>query len=71
MDPDVLPGDVTARPHFVRRLTQRRGIRQIVKFGIVGASGTLVNLIIFTLLQRFTRYPIWVDFSVVFMVGGI
>lgn len=27
-------------------------MRQFVKFGIVGASGFLVNLIIFTLLQR-------------------
>ncbi len=71
MESDVVPDDGAAQPHFVRRLTQRRGIRQIVKFAIVGASGTLVNLIIFTLLQRFTHYPIWVDFSIGFMVGGV
>lgn len=33
-------------------LAGRRGVRQFVKFGIVGASGFLVNLVVFTLLQR-------------------
>ncbi len=70
MEPDV-PVPLAARPHIVHRITQRRGIRQFVKFGIVGASGTLVNLVIFTLLQRFTANPIWVDFSAGFMLGGV
>lgn len=60
-----------ARTPLLRRLTQRRGIRQFVKFGIVGASGTIVNLVIFTLLQKFTTYPIIVDFSIGFMIGGV
>jgi putative flippase GtrA len=33
-------------------IAQRRGLRQFVKFGIVGLSGLLVNLIVFTVLQR-------------------
>jgi len=36
----------------MERLTQKRGVRQFLKFGVVGASGFIVNLIIFTLLQR-------------------
>ena len=35
-----------------QRVRSRRGVRQFVKFGIVGASGFGVNLIVFTLLQR-------------------
>ena len=55
----------------MQRITQRRGIRQFVKFGIVGASGFVVNLIVFTILQRLTALPIWAAFSISFMVGGV
>jgi dolichol-phosphate mannosyltransferase len=66
------PGmEAAQRRRFVQRLTERRGIRQFVKFGIVGASGTIVNLVIFTLLQRLTGNPVWVDFSIGFMFGGV
>jgi putative flippase GtrA len=58
------------------RLTQRRGLRQFVKFGIVGASGFIVNLIVFTLLQRVVpdhartlQYN--VIFSAGFLAGGL
>ena len=57
-------------------ITGRRGVRQFVKFGIVGLSGTAVNLIIFTLLQRVVpnhtgalQYN--VIFSVAFLAGGV
>jgi putative flippase GtrA len=56
---------------FVARIVRRRGIRQFVKYGIVGASGFVVNLIIFTLLQRLTTLPFWFEFSTGFMVGGL
>ena len=56
---------------FMERIVRRRGIRQFVKFGIVGASGFIVNLIAFTLLQRMTAFPFWFDFSIGFMVGGV
>lgn len=56
---------------IVERITRRRGVRQFVKFGIVGASGFLVNLAVFTLLQRGTALPIWFDFSLAFMIGGV
>ncbi len=58
------------------RITQRRGLRQFVKFGIVGASGFVVNLIVFTLLQRVVpdhdralQYN--VIFSAGFLAGGL
>ena len=62
---------------LVRRLTERRGVRQFVKFGIVGASGFVVNLIVFSLLQRATptvaeqqrRYAL--NFSIAFLSGGV
>lgn len=62
--------------HFIDDLLRRRGLRQFVKFGIVGASGFVVNLIVFTLLQHFTpkaeragRYSLL--FSASFLSGGV
>jgi putative flippase GtrA len=61
---------------LLERLRKRRGVRQFVKFGIVGASGFVVNLVVFTLLQHFTplaeraaRYT-WL-FSIAFLAGGV
>jgi putative flippase GtrA len=61
---------------LVRRITQRRGVRQFVKFGIVGASGFVVNLIVFTLLQRLipahtTNLAYNFIYSVAFLSGGV
>ncbi len=55
---------------------QRRGVRQFVKFGIVGASGFLVNFVIFTLLQRIVPHhdralQYNIIFSVAFLSGGV
>ncbi|MDQ6826721.1 MAG: GtrA family protein [Candidatus Eremiobacteraeota bacterium] len=52
------------------KITRRRGVRQFVKFGIVGASGFLVNLLVFTWLHR-SASPYWFDFAVGFMTGGV
>ena len=62
--------------NFFQRVRQRRGVRQFVKFGIVGASGFLVNLIIFTILQRIVPNhtaagPYYVIYSVAFLSGGV
>jgi putative flippase GtrA len=56
---------------IVTRIVRRRGVRQFVKFGIVGASGLLVNLVAFTVLQKTTTLPFWLLFSIGFMVGGV
>jgi putative flippase GtrA len=58
------------------RITQRRGIRQFVKFGIVGASGFVVNLVIFTLIFNLTpvveHARIYnLAYSVSFLAGGV
>ena len=55
---------------------QRRGVRQFAKFGIVGASGLLVNLVMFTLLQRMIPNhaqpgPYNVIYSIAFLAGGV
>jgi putative flippase GtrA len=63
-------------PSFVDRITKRRGLRQFVKFGIVGASGFVVNLVLFTVLQKIVPghtegwhyYPIY---SASFLAGGV
>ena len=51
-------------------------MRQFVKFSIVGASGFIVNLIVFTLLQRVVPDhaqpgPYTVIFSISFLAGGV
>ena len=55
---------------------QRRGVRQFIKFGIVGASGFIVNLVVFTLLQRVVpnhAEPLQYNiiFSISFLTGGV
>ena len=61
---------------LVGRLTQKRGVRQFLKFAVVGASGFIVNLVMFTLLQRLVpnrEAPEWynVIYSVAFLSGGV
>jgi putative flippase GtrA len=62
--------------NLFERVRQRRGVRQFVKFGIVGASGFAVNLVIFTLLQRVVPNhtaagPYYAMYSVAFLSGGV
>lgn len=61
---------------LVERLTQRRGVRQFLKFAVVGASGFIVNLVVFTLLQLVVpnrEAPGWynVIYSIAFLSGGV
>ncbi len=60
----------------IASLAARRGFRQFVKFGIVGASGFLVNLILFTALQRLDpnhalALHYYVLYSISFLGGGV
>lgn len=62
--------------NVLQRVTERRGVRQFVKFGIVGFSGFLVNLIVFTVLQRLVpnhgaRGPYLAIYSIAFLAGGV
>jgi putative flippase GtrA len=61
---------------LVGRLTQKRGVRQFLKFGVVGASGFVVNLVIFTLLQHVVpnhtaTASYTVIYSIAFLSGGV
>jgi putative flippase GtrA len=60
----------------ISSIAGRRGVRQFVKFGIVGASGFIVNLIAFTFLQRLDplhnetlHYNVL--YSISFLAGGV
>lgn len=51
-------------------------MRQFIKFGVVGASGFVVNLIVFTLMQRAIPshaqpVPYYIIYSVSFLAGGV
>jgi putative flippase GtrA len=57
-------------------LTQHRGVRQFVKFGIVGATGFVVNLVVFTALQRVIpnhaqALQFYIIYSIAYLAGGI
>ncbi len=61
---------------LVQRLSQRRGVRQFVKFGIVGASGFIVNLVVFSILQHYTpvdqqKAHYSLNYSISFLSGGV
>lgn len=71
-----MPELASAAASLIGRVTQRRGVRQFVKFAIVGTSGFVVNGLVFTLLQlplnveeRQSSY--YVLFSIAFMAGGV
>jgi len=69
-------GAPVAQTGVLQRLRERRGVRQFVKFGIVGASGFIVNLVIFTLLQRVVpdhaaAGPYYAIYSIAFLGGGV
>jgi putative flippase GtrA len=55
----------------VRQLKGRRGVRQFIKFGIVGASGMVVNGVVAHALQKTTTLSWFADFAIGFMVGGV
>jgi putative flippase GtrA len=59
-----------AVPGFMRALN-RRGVRQFLKFGVVGTSGLVVNFVVAHVLQKTTTLSWFTDFAIGFMVGGI
>jgi len=57
-------------------IAQRRGLRQFIKFGVVGASGFVVNLVVFTVLQHFDpahsqAAHYYALYSAGFLAGGV
>ena len=53
-----------------RPFRARRSVRQFVKFGIVGASGTLINFVVYHGLLHF-QAQLWWAYAVGFLLGGI
>ena len=47
------------------------GVCQFVKFGLVGASGMVVNFVIAHVLEKTTALSWFADFAIGFMVGGV
>ncbi len=58
-------------PDVLRGLSRRRGVRQFLKFGIVGASGMVVNFVVAHALEKTTTLSWFADFAIGFMVGGV
>jgi putative flippase GtrA len=56
---------------LIGSLSRRRGVRQFLKFGIVGASGMAVNFVAAHALEKTTGFSWFADFSIGFMLGGI
>jgi putative flippase GtrA len=55
---------------MIAALSRRRGMRQFVKFSIVGASGFIVNLVVFTVLQRLDpQHSLPTHFDVLYTIG--
>lgn len=48
----------------------RRGFRQFLKFGVVGASGTVVNFGIYHLLLHLS-VALWLAYAIGFILGGV
>ena len=49
----------------------RRGVRQFFKFGVVGASGTIVNFVIYHSVIKLFGAPIWLAYAIGFITGGV
>ncbi|MHB8177351.1 MAG: GtrA family protein [Vulcanimicrobiaceae bacterium] len=58
-------------PSSLESIVARRGVRQFVKFGLVGATGLIVNFIIAHVLAKTTQLSHFTDFAIGFMVGGV
>jgi putative flippase GtrA len=60
----------------VAPVTSRRGVRQFIKFGLVGSTGFTMNLIVFTLLQKVVPgharpFEYNIIYTVAFLAGGV
>lgn len=53
------------------RLTQRRGVRQLVKFAIVGASSTLITFVVLYLMLRLLHGHRYISTSVAFVISVV
>ena len=57
---------MSAQPRFA----VRRGVKQFIKFGLVGATGAVVSFVIFHVLLHF-KLDLKLAFSIGFIAGGV
>ncbi len=70
----IVPQDETTKGTSLKHLTQRRGVRQLVKFAIVGTSNTVINLVLLYLMLRLVHgqwYDRYIDATVAFLVSVV
>ncbi len=53
----------------LNRMVQQRGVRQFVKFGIVGASSTVINLAVLYLVLRLLHGHRYISATIAFLVS--
>jgi len=70
----IAPENEATRSAPLKQLAQRRGVRQLVKFGIVGASSTVINLAVLYLMLRLIHghwYDRYIDATIAFLVSVV
>jgi putative flippase GtrA len=55
---------------LAERLTARRGVRQFMKFAVVGASGALVSFVVYHVVLHF-KVDLPIAFAIGFIMGGV
>ena len=58
-------------PQKAGALAQRPGVRQFVKFGIVGASSTVINFLCVNLLYRVAGFSLVPSLTIAFLVSAM
>ncbi len=67
----IAPENETTRSAPLKDLAQRRGVRQLVKFAIVGMSSTIINLVVLYLMLRLLHGHRYVSATAAFLVSVV
>lgn len=70
----IAPQNETPKATGLTQITQQRGVRQFVKFGIVGTSSTVINLAVLYVMLRLLHgqwYDRYIDATVAFLVSVV
>lgn len=68
------PPTETTKATGLKQIVQRPGVRQLVKFGIVGLSSTVINLAVLYVMLRLVHgqwYDRYLDATVAFLVSVV
>ncbi len=68
------PPQIPGRAATLRQIAQKRGVRQFIKFGIVGASSTVINLAVLYVMLRLVHgqwYDRYLDATVAFLISVV